>query len=162
VVFDVVATLRAGEPLYILGRNEAGTWVLVRAATGREGWIAVAHSTGQEGSEAVRLLEGPLDISHIPLAPYIPPTPKASSGGVVTTEHFLVYFCRFVGDGTWEWYEVEVTYVDGQPVREDIAEGPFTGSWQAGCPPPSTEGPSDTPAPPPPTEGPTNTPAPTT
>jgi hypothetical protein len=115
VVFDVIDTLRAGEPLYILGRDEAGTWVLVRAATGGEGWISVTHSTGQEGSEAVRLLEGPLDISRIPLAPYIPPTPEGaqSSGGEVTTERFPVYFCQLTGDGTWEWYEVEVTYVDG-------------------------------------------------
>lgn len=149
VAFDVIDTLSPGEPLYILGRDVQGEWIFVRTTTtGREGWIAARHSTGEEEPQAVRLLEGPLDISHIPIAPYIPPAPEGAQppASRVTTERFPVYFCQYIGDGAWEWYEVEVTYVDGEPVDEEIVEGPFTGPWRGGCPPPPT-GPTNTPTP---------------
>jgi hypothetical protein len=154
VVFDVIDTLSPGEPLYILGRDVQGGWVFVRTTTtGREGWVAVLHSTGEDARPTMRLLEGPLDISRIPIASYIPPAPEGAQppASRITTERFPVYFCQYIGDSVWEWYEVEVTYVDGEPVDEEIVEGPFTGPWRGGCPPPPTEGSTNPPVPPPPT-----------
>jgi len=46
-----------------------------------------------------------------------------------------VWYCTYVGDGTFEWYTVARTYVDGVAVSEEIVSGPFYGPWQPGCPP---------------------------
>ena len=54
--------------------------------------------------------------------------------GEVTSQVFPVYFCEFLGGETWQWYEVVVTYVDGEPVSEEIVSGPYTGAWQPYCP----------------------------
>jgi hypothetical protein len=52
---DAITVLDAGERLEVLGRNEADTWLLVRATTGQEGWVTA------------ELVEGPLDPSSIPV-----------------------------------------------------------------------------------------------
>jgi hypothetical protein len=53
----------------------------------------------------------------------------------VKTEVFPVYNCTYLGNGVFEWYRVEVTYVNGEPVQEEVIRGPYTGEWQGGCPP---------------------------
>jgi len=87
------------------------------------------------------------------------PTPKATQavvaaaatatplpeGAKLSTEVFPVYFCEFTGERDREgyaiftWYRVEVTYIRGggiekHPIKEEILAGPFTGTWQGGCP----------------------------
>jgi hypothetical protein len=62
----------------------------------------------------------------------IPPTIAPG----ITTQTFDVYYCRWVGEGIYEWYEVMVTYDDGVPVSEEIISGPYQGTWQPGCPVP--------------------------
>ena len=69
----------------------------------------------------------------VPAPPSATPFPEGSK---VTTEVFPVYDCRYLGGTTFEWYKVEVTYVDGVPVSEEILDGPFIDDeWRGGCPP---------------------------
>lgn len=53
----------------------------------------------------------------------------------VKTEIFPVYNCSYLGNGVYEWYRVEVTYVNGAPVKEEVIRGPYMGEWQGGCDP---------------------------
>ncbi len=63
------------------------------------------------------------------------PTEAITTGdSTTTTEVFPVYYCTQIDAYTFEWYEVEVTYVDGEAVSEEIISGPTTGPWQPGCP----------------------------
>lgn len=67
--------------------------------------------------------------------PLPPPTATPfPEGSKVTTEVFPVYDCRYLGQGIYEWYRVEVTYVDGVPVEERIIRGPLMGEYVGGCP----------------------------
>jgi hypothetical protein len=63
------------------------------------------------------------------------PTEAITTGDTTTTtEVFPVYYCTQKDAYTFEWYEVEVTYVNGEPVSEAVISGPHTGPWQPGCP----------------------------
>ncbi len=59
------------------------------------------------------------------------PTP----GPVITTEIFDVFDCVPIGGSRFEWYTVEVTYIDGVAVSSVVLSGPHYGYWVPGCPP---------------------------
>jgi RNA polymerase sigma-70 factor (ECF subfamily) len=61
-------------------------------------------------------------------------TEAFTTGDDTTTEVFPVYYCTQIDAYTFQWYEVEVTYVNGEPVSEAVISGPYTGLWQSGCP----------------------------
>ncbi len=64
---------------------------------------------------------------------FCPDQPGDRPGREVVREP--VWYCRFLGNGIFEWYEVERVFVDGVAVSESIVSGPYTGPWQPGCPP---------------------------
>ena len=61
---------------------------------------------------------------------------------VITTEIFPGWDCLKLEDGSYQWWEVEVTYHDGVAVSVEILSGPYSGGWVSGCP-------GDLPPPPP-------------
>jgi len=67
---------------------------------------------------------------------------QPGDGGQPTTEVRIepVWYCTYVGDGTFEWYEVARTYVNGVAVSEEIVSGPYYGPWVPGCPPQPSDG----------------------
>jgi hypothetical protein len=62
------------------------------------------------------------------------PEPSPTPDSDVTTEVKSVWYCEQQGDGSYQWYEVKVTYYQGTPVAETVLSGPYTGGWQPNCP----------------------------
>jgi hypothetical protein len=67
-------------------------------------------------------------------APTPTPEPSPTPDSDVTTEIKSVWYCEQQGDGSYQWYEVKVTYYQGTPVAETVLSGPYTGGWQPNCP----------------------------
>lgn len=85
----------------------------------------------------------PTAISDSPSHPTATPTPTATpvEGAPVsppdntTTEVVGVWYCKALGGGQYEWYEVAITYdEEGNPIKEETLGGPYTGYWQPNCP----------------------------
>jgi mannose-6-phosphate isomerase-like protein (cupin superfamily) len=72
------------------------------------------------------------------------PTPTAMPGNTIIRV-FPVYYCQYIGGGTFKWFEVEVTFVDNVPVSEKTLSGPYNGPWQSGCPSVPADGATSTP-----------------
>lgn len=66
--------------------------------------------------------------------PVPPAAPAVQNDDGTTTQVFPVWYCTHLGNNVFEWYEVEVTYENGVPVSEQTLSGPYTGTWQSGCP----------------------------
>ncbi|GAB4481492.1 MAG: hypothetical protein Kow00124_29340 [Anaerolineae bacterium] len=64
---------------------------------------------------------------------FCPDQPGDRPGREVVREP--VWYCTYIGNSLFEWYEVERVFVDGVAVSESIVSGPYTGPWQPGCPP---------------------------
>lgn len=55
-------------------------------------------------------------------------------GSECHSQYFDVYDCTRTADG-YQWFEVEVFYVDGEPVSETVVGGPHTSTeWRPFCP----------------------------
>ena len=59
-------------------------------------------------------------------APQPPPPRPFPEGSKVETEVFPVYNCVYLGGEIYEWYRVEVTFLNGEPVSEEVIRGPDT------------------------------------
>jgi hypothetical protein len=62
------------------------------------------------------------------------PSPSATPDSDITTEIESVWYCEQQGDGSYQWYEVKVTYYQGTPIAETVLSGPYSGGWQPNCP----------------------------
>ncbi len=62
-LYNIIGGLHSGEPLTVVGRNNAGDWVQITTADGKAGWVASS------------LLTFNLDPRTVPVAQNIPPPP---------------------------------------------------------------------------------------
>jgi serine/threonine-protein kinase len=65
--YDVVGQVKQGDQLEIVTRTEGGDWLQVRLTDGKEGWVSV------------QLVEVGGEVTGIPVAAVIPPTPTPSA-----------------------------------------------------------------------------------
>jgi hypothetical protein len=68
------------------------------------------------------------------LQPTAVPATAVPSSVEVTSQIESVWYCTALDGSTYEWYEVELIFHDGQKVEERILSGPYTGGWQPNCP----------------------------
>lgn len=94
--YAVAGSAKAGQPLEIVGKNQAGTWLQVLAA-GKEAWLSASLVTVQGDTTAVPVP------ANIPTPPPKPTAAPAPAGGALSG--VLLYSVANMDAGKWELWE---------------------------------------------------------
>jgi uncharacterized protein YraI len=142
--FDSPDMLRSGESAEVVGRMmgaDGFEWWQLAGDTWPCAWVRsdVVYTSGT--CENVPSVDVPFELPQAPVQPQSYPTseptsepPQQAPPPSGTVEYWAAYDCRHLGGNVFEWYEANVTFVDGSPVDAEILSGPHTGDWQPGCP----------------------------
>jgi hypothetical protein len=119
--YAVAGSAKAGQPLEIVGKNEAGTWLEVLAA-GKQAWLSAGLTT----------VQGDLTSVHVPAdiptpAPQPTAAPKAAGGAL---SGVLLYSVANMDADRWELWEYNFATGKSRFLKEWMTEAAFSRDYK--------------------------------